>query len=75
MISEKYNLIKEDLKKVWKGFLIAFAGAVVTYLTSVSGLIDFSHFGQFAFMAQSAVMVVSSTLINALNKWLSTTEY
>ena len=46
MKSEKFNLIKADFIKIWKGFLIAFGGAVVTYLTSVSGMIDYTHFGQ-----------------------------
>jgi hypothetical protein len=73
--SEKYNLIKADLVKIWKGFLIAFAGAVVAYLTSVTGLIDYSAYGQSALFAQSIVMIGSSTIVNALNKWLSTTEY
>lgn len=74
-ISEKYNLIKEDLKKIWKGFLIAFAGAVVAYLTSITGLIDYSVYGSNALLAQSVVMIISSTIVNALNKWLSRTQY
>jgi hypothetical protein len=73
--SEKYSLIKQDIYKIWKGFLIAFSGAVVTYLTSISGMIDFSQFGQYSMVAQSGVMVVSSTIINALNKWIAATEY
>ena len=74
-ISEKYNLIKSDLKKIWKGFLIAFAGAVVAYLTSVTGLIDYSTYGSNALPIQSLVMIVSSTIVNALNKWLTMTQY
>ena len=74
-ISEKFSLIKQDFIKIWKGFLIAFAGALVTYLTSISGMIDYTNFGQYAVLVQSGVMIVSSTLINGINKWLSTIEY
>jgi len=74
-ISQKYELIKDDLKKIWKGFLIAFAGAVVAYLTSVTGMIDYTQYGDMAFVVQSAVMVVSSTIVNGLNKWLQKNTY
>jgi len=73
--SQKKQLIKQDLIKIGKGFLIAISGAVIALLTDISGMIDFSIFGEFAPYVSLAVASLASTAINAIRKWVSENEY
>lgn len=60
--STKYKLNKEDLKKIGKGALIAFAG---TALTLASDLIPNIDWGQYKVI----VVPIASVLVNAGLKW------
>ena len=74
-ISKKFSLIKADWKKIWKGFLISLGGLVIAYLSSISGLIDFSHYGNLAPFIAIAVSFVASNLINIIQKWINASTY
>lgn len=75
IFSRAWSLIKQDLMKVWKGFLIAIGGAVVAFLGDVSGLIDYSQYGVYAPYVALAVSSICSTLINLIRKYISGTVY
>jgi len=61
--SKSFQLNKEDLKKILKGFAIAMAGAGVTYLVAIVDLIDVGAY-------TPLWVAVSSALINALRIWI-----
>jgi hypothetical protein len=75
VISKKFSLAQEDLKKIGKGFLIALGGAVIAYLTNLSGIIDYSQYGIYAPYAMLGVSTLSSTVINIIQKWMNSTVY
>jgi hypothetical protein len=62
-MSPKFTLNAEDLTKIGRGLLIALAGAVLTYLASIIGNVDFGPY-------TPVVVAVGSTLINAGLKFL-----
>ena len=74
-MSKKFELIKEDLKKIGIGFLIALGGAICAYLGQLSGIIDYSKYGEAAPYVAVAVSAFSSTAINVIQKWIRSTEY
>lgn len=75
-VSYKWGIIKEDLKKIGIGALIALAGALATWLeSSLLDLIDFSKFGEFASLAATIVAALNSIAINFLRKLASINEY
>ncbi len=75
VISQKWQLIKQDLKKVGIGLLLALAGALAAFLGDVSGLIDYSAYGQAGPFVALLVGSVCSSLINLIRKWMSETKY
>lgn len=75
VFSKAWSLIKQDLKKVGKGFLIAVSGAVVAFLGDVSGIIDYSQYGVYAPYVALAVGSICSSLINLIRKYVSGTVY
>ena len=66
--SKSKQLIKDDLKKVLNGFLIALGGALIAFLGDVSGLIDYSRYGQYGAFIALAISSISSSIINLLRK-------
>ena len=74
--SPVWELVKADLKKVGVGLLVALGGALATFLTDVTGLIDFSHYGPtWGPIIMLAFSSLSSSFVNLIRKWLSTTVY
>lgn len=63
-MSPKYQLNKEDGLKILKGACIALGGALLTYLSSIIGQINFGDF-------TPIVVALLSILINAGIKFLS----
>ena len=63
-MSYRFELNKEDMKKVGKGCLIAAGGAVLTYLAGVVGFIDFGASTPFIVMGVGV-------LINFLRKFVT----
>jgi len=59
----KYGLGKEDLQKILKGLCIALGGALLTYLSSIIGQIDFGIY-------TPIVVAVGSVIINTCVKIL-----
>ena len=74
-ISKKFDLIKEDLIKIGKGFLIALGGAVCAYLAQLGGVIDYTRYAEAAPYVAVAVSAFSSTVINIIQKWINTSTY
>jgi hypothetical protein len=66
--SERFDLIKEDFKKIGKGAGIAVAGAIVTVLLEMIPSIDFGSY-------TVAVVAINSVICNAVLKWVSATKY
>lgn len=62
--SKKFTLNSQDLKKVGIGAGVAMSGALLTYLTSVIGDIDFGTWTPIA-------VSVFSILANIARKWLA----
>lgn len=75
VISEKWNLIKQDWKKILKGFIISLIGATAAYLSQVAGLIDYSNYGQYGPFVALGVGIICSNIANALNKFIGSTNY
>ena len=75
VFSKAWELIKQDLKKVRKGALIAIGGAIVAFLADLSGMIDYSQYGEAAPWVALAVSSLSSSLINLIKKWIGTSVY
>jgi len=75
IFSKHWELIKQDAKKVGKGFLIALGGAVVAFLADMSGMIDYSQYGEASPWVALAVSSLSSSLINLIKKWIGTSVY
>lgn len=66
------ELIKQDWGKIFKGFGIALGGSALAYISTniipmLQGL-DLSG-------GEVIAVAVASTLVNAIMKWLSTTQY
>lgn len=75
-MSEKFKLIGEDFKKIGIGFIIAALGATATWMESdLLNLIDFSHFGTYAVLAQGVFFAVNSAIVDTIRKFLSTSTY
>ncbi len=64
MQSEKYNLNKEDLKKIAKGAGIACAGALLTY---IGQNLTNMNFGEYT----PVIVALASILVNAGLKFVS----
>ena len=62
-MSKAYSLNKTDLLKIAKGANIALGGAILTYLASILGEIDFGSY-------TALVVAVGSILINAGLKFI-----
>lgn len=75
IISKKFSLIKKDLGKIGRGFLISLGGLAVAYLSSISGLVDFSLYGDMGPFIAVAVSFFASNLINVIQKWINTSTY
>lgn len=73
--SESRYLIKQDWKKVGKGFLIALAGGVVAFFGQVSGVIDYTLYGVWGPVIALLVATFASTIVNILNKWIAENTY
>ena len=58
------SINREEMKKVGKGALIAFAGAALTVLVDVIPGVDFGKY-------TVVVMAVNSVVVNLLRIWLS----
>ena len=63
----KYSLSQNDLKKIGTGFLIALAGAAITWLGEVTGQIDAGAYTPF-------LAAGSAVLINLLRKFIIDTQ-
>lgn len=74
-VSNRWSLIAMDWKKIWKGFLISLGGLVCAYLANLSGLVDFSKYGDIGPVVAIGVSFVASNLINVINKWIGKTTY
>ena len=75
IFSKKWELIKQDWKKIGKGFLISLGGLVCAYLANLSGLINFSLYGNMGPVIAIAVSFFASNLINIIQKWINVNEY
>ena len=74
-ISKAWILIKADLLKVWKGFLLAIGGAFVAFLGDLASVIDYSQYGDYGAVIALLVASVASSLINLIRKWMTTNKY
>jgi len=75
IFSRPWGLIKQDLIKVGKGFLIALAGAAIAFLGEVSGIIDYSAYGEAGPFIALAVSSVCSTVVNLIRKLINGSVY
>ncbi len=75
IISQKWQLVKQDIKKVGKGLLIALAGSACAFLGDASGLIDYQQYGTMGPVIALAISSVCSTLVNMISKWISFNTY
>lgn len=66
--SQRWSLIKQDLKKIGIGAGIALLGALATYMADTIPSIDF---GSYSIL----VYAFNSVLINAIRKFLTSTVY
>ena len=77
IFSQRWDLIKPDLLKIWKGFLIALAGGTAAYLETVAGQINFTK--DFGPTFGPLVLIVFSSanmaVVNALLKFAGKTTY
>lgn len=84
-VSESMSLIKEDMKKIRNGAIIAVAGAVLTYATKwVTGIsfvvtIDFSVLDVYSIhhILDFTPMIAAgwATAVNVIRKWVVSTQY
>lgn len=63
-MSQRFTLNREDLKKIATGALMAVLGALLTYITSVIGDIDFGSY-------TPLVVSIWSVIANIIRKWIS----
>jgi len=63
-MSTVFTLAKDDWIKIFKGALIAGAGAGAVYLVQAIGALDFGLY-------TPAVVALASILVNALRKWMA----
>jgi hypothetical protein len=75
VMSKKFELIKDDLKKVGRGFLLALGGAVIAFLADVGNIIDYTQYGQYAQLVALVVASLSSSFINLIRKWMTFNAY
>ncbi len=75
VFSKAGELIKQDFKKIGKGFIIAITGAAIAFLGDASGLIDYSQYGQYGPMVALAVGSLCSSLVNLLRKYVMSNVY
>lgn len=68
IVSDTYKLIPEDIKAIWRGAMIATAGALLTYVTQV---ITGANFGQWT----PIVVAIWSIVANSIKKYLTTSSY
>lgn len=73
--SKNYELVKQDIIKVGKGFLLALAGAMIAFLTDLTGIIDFSQYGEMSPYLALAVGSVCSALVNMIRKYIEQNKY
>lgn len=73
--SGQFNLIKEDLKKIGVGFLLAIGGAIIAFLTDVTNIIDYAKYGVYGPILQLGISSLAAALINLIRKWMSTSIY
>lgn len=66
--SEKYTLIKEDIKSLGIGLLITLAGAALTYLSEWVAKADFGEYGPI-------VVALWAFLVNFVRKFLTEKQY
>lgn len=62
--SKRGELNNIDWLKIGKGAIIALAGALATYLATLSGTIDFGDY-------TPLVTALFSVVVNLLNRWIS----
>lgn len=62
-MSQKRSLDELDYQKIFRGFLVAIAGAVLTYSQELIPTIDFGALTPLA-------VAINSTLVNALRKYV-----
>lgn len=67
MQSKKYKLNKQDLLKIGKGAVIALIGALLTYVASIAGNIDFGAY-------TPIVVAVLAIVVNAGRKFIASEE-
>lgn len=66
------QIIKQDWQKIGKGFLIALLGSAMAYISQeVLPMLQTLDLSGWELIA----VTLSSTLVNAIIKWLSTTTY
>lgn len=63
-MSKRYQLNKEDLKRIGIGALVALVGALLTYLETLIPSVDFGVYTPVA-------VAVNSILANAVRKYLA----
>ena len=68
MRSEKYSLIKEDLKRIGIGLGVALLGALATYLQDAIPSIDFGAYTPLA-------VAINSVIVNIIRKFIDDTIY
>jgi len=68
IISDNWNLVKQDVYKILKGAMIAAVGAFCTFILSNVGSIDFGVYTPF-------ISGAISVLFNTILKLVSTTTY
>jgi len=68
MRSEKYSLVKEDLKRVGVGALVAILGALATYFEQTIPNIDFNAY-------TPLVVAINSVVVNVIRKYVAETIY
>ena len=66
--SEKYTLIKEDLKSLLIGLGITLLGAGLTYLTEAMGKMDFGEFSPI-------IVAVWALIVNIVRKYITVKQY
>jgi len=67
MGSQRFQLDREDLTSIAKGFGIGLAGAILTYATEYFGNIDFGAYAPL-------IAAFGALLANVIRKWAVTNE-
>lgn len=68
VLSEKGQLIMQDLKSIWIGFLITATSAGLTYVADAIKGVDFGVY-------TPIVMTFVALIVNTVRKWLAQTKY